>query len=454
MGGYSGPGNRVVNLLDGIKQEFTNAKVEYAPGCGREEKRWEVIPAEHLFHDTENGKMAGLSAAYYNNIALEGNPVVSRIDPQINFQWTLFGPSPEINYDFFSAAWNGWIQAPQTGTVSLGIDGNDGYRLYLNDELIIDTWNEQSYHTKMVPVTFKKGHYYQLRVVYRERSGNAWFRLIWDTNFHANHDQAIVDAVKLAQKSDVAIVVVGIEEGEFRDRSSLHLPGKQEELIRRVAGTGKPVVVVIVGGSAVVMDNWIDRANAILDVWYPGEAGGEAIAAVLSGRATPSGKLPITFPRSEGQLPLVYNHKPTGRGDDYLDGSGQALFPFGYGLSYTEFAYSDLTITKPMATIGDTIQLSFLLKNTGKYAGSEVVQLYINDEVASVARPVKELKGFQKITLNPRASQRVVMNITPDMLAMWNTDMQEVIEPGFFRIMIGGSSKDIRLRTRIELTQK
>lgn len=189
-------------------------------------------------------------------------------------------------------------------------------------------------------------------------------------------------------------------------------------------------------------------------VWYPGEAGGEAIAAVLSGRATPSGKLPITFPRSEGQLPLVYNHKPTGRGDDYLDGSGQALFPFGYGLSYTEFAYSDLTITKPTATIGDTIQLSFLLKNTGKYAGSEVVQLYINDEVASVARPVKELKGFQKITLNPGASQRVVMNITPDMLAMWNTDMQEVIEPGFFRIMIGGSSKDIRLRTRIELTQK
>lgn len=454
LGGYSGPGNKVVNLLEGISQEFSSSEVIYLPGCGREDQQWTIIPAENLFHSTNGGKSAGLSAAYYNNVDVSGEPVVSRVDPQINFQWTLFGPTPEINYDFFSVEWNGWIQAPQTGTVSIGIDGNDGYRLYLNDDLILDTWNEQSYHTKMVPVTFKKGQFYELRIVYRERSGNAWFRLIWDTNFHENHDQPIIDAVKLAAKSDVAIVVVGIEEGEFRDRSSLKLPGKQEELIQRVAGTGKPVVVIIVGGSAVVMDNWIDDANAILDVWYPGEAGGEAVAALLSGRANPSGKLPITFPRSEGQLPLVYNHKPTGRGDDYLDGSGQALFPFGYGLSYTEFTYSDLEVTQPVASVGDTIQLSFTLKNTGNYAGSEVVQLYINDEVASVARPVKELKAFQKIALKPGESQRVRMKITPDMLTMWNTNMQEVIEPGFFRIMIGGSSKDIRLRTRIEFTQK
>lgn len=454
LGGYSGPGNKVVSLLDGIKLEFTEADVTYVSGCGREEQNWTILPAENLFHDVENGKAAGLSARYFNNIDTEGNPVVSRIDPQINFQWTLFGPASEINYDFFSVEWTGWIQAPQTGTISLGIDGNDGYRFYLNDDLILDTWDEQSYHTKMVPVTFKKGEYYRVRIVYRERSGNAWFRLIWNMDFHANHDQKIVEAVKLAQKSDVAIVVVGIEEGEFRDRSSLHLPGKQEELIKRVAATGKPVVVVIVGGSAVVMDNWINNANAILDVWYPGEAGGEAVAALLSGRATPSGKLPITFPRTEGQLPLVYNHKPTGRGDDYNDGSGQALFPFGYGLSYTQFSYENLSIDKTTAAVGDTVHLSFDLKNVGNYAGSEVVQLYINDEVASVARPVKELKAFQKISLKPGETKRVSIAVTPEMLTLWNVEMQEVIEPGFFRIMIGSSSKDIRLRTRIEFTEK
>lgn len=451
LGGYSGPGNNVVNLLEGIKKEFANADVNYLPGCGREDKSWTILPAENLFHDGENGKVAGLSAKYYNNVALEGNPALSRIDPQINFQWTLFGPAPEINYDYFSAEWTGWIQAPQTGTISLGIDGNDGYRFYLNDDLILDTWDEQSFHTKMVPVTLKKGAYYRVRIVYRERSGNAWFRLIWNTDFYANNDRKITDAVKLASKSDVAIVVVGIEEGEFRDRSNLHLPGKQEELIQRVAGTGKPVVVVLVGGSAVVMDSWIDKANAILDVWYPGEAGGEAVAALLSGRATPSGKLPITFPRSEGQLPLVYNHKPTGRGDDYIDGSGQPLFPFGYGLSYTQFSYENLTIDKPEALVGDTIHLGFDLKNTGNYQGSEVVQLYINDVVASVARPIKELKAFQKISLEPGASKRVEMDITPEMLTMWNLNMKEVIEPGSFRIMIGSSSKDIRLRARIEL---
>ena len=152
----------------------------------------------------------------------------------------------------------------------------------------------------------------------------------------------IDSAVTAAARSDVAVVVAGLEEGEFRDRAFLRLPGHQEELIERVAAPGKPVVVVLVGGSAITMSRWLDRVDGVVDVWYPGEEGGRAVADVLFGDENPAGRLPITFPMSEGQLPLVYNHKPTGRGDDYLDLTGHPLFPFGFGLSYTTFEYSNL----------------------------------------------------------------------------------------------------------------
>jgi beta-glucosidase len=199
------------------------------------------------------------------------------------------------------------------------------------------------------------------------------------------------------------------------------------------------------------MESWLNDVNAVLDVWYPGEAGGEAIAALLIGKVNPSGKLPVTFPRTEGQLPLVYNHKPTGRGDDYNDGSGQALFPFGYGLSYTTFDYTELTVDRSVAGTGDTITLSCKIKNTGDRDGEEVVQLYIYDELATVARPVKELKAFQRVVLKAGESQSIIFRITPEMLTMLNEQLLPVVEPGFFRIMVGSSSKDIRLRTRIEI---
>jgi beta-glucosidase len=249
------------------------------------------------------------------------------------------------------------------------------------------------------------------------------------------------------------IIVAGIEEGEFRDRSSLKLPGKQEELIKRVAATGKPVTVVLVGGSSITMDSWIDEVDAVLMAWYPGEAGGLAIADILLGTRNPSGRLPITFPRNEGQLPLIYNHHPTGRGDDYLDGTGQPLFPFGYGLSYSRFAYSDLKLSHSSFTATDTVLISCKITNEGPVAGEEVVQLYVRNEVASVSRPVKELKDFQRVKLEAGASATVTFRLTAAQLSLLNEAMQEVTEPGTFRLMVGGSSKDIRLRTVIALVE-
>ena len=213
------------------------------------------------------------------------------------------------------------------------------------------------------------------------------------------------------------------------------------------------MVVVLVGGSAITMNHWIDDVDAIIDVWYPGEQGGNAVAEVLFGDYNPAGRLPITFPVSEGQLPLVYNHKPTGRGDDYTNLTGQALFPFGFGLSYTSFSYSKLKLSEQVIRIGDSVVVSVNIKNTGKIAGDEVVQLYLHDELATVARPVKELKGFRRIHLLPGETQEVSFMIPSEMLAMYDASMKKTIEPGRFSVMIGASSKDIRQRTYLEVVE-
>ncbi len=453
LGGYSGPGIHKQSILSGIQQRAGNDwQVMYAPGPGRQHKTWTVVPDSCLSTVQNGKKIPGLAADYFNNVTMQGQPALSRVDAAINFQWTLFSPDPaKIQYDFFSARWIGKIQSPATGNFKIGIDGNDGYRLFINNQLIIDNWQKQSYTTRLTDFYFEKEKAYDIRVEYFEPSGNARFHLIWNVGVQDSSEYKIKEAMNVAADADVALVVAGIEEGEFSDRASLALPGLQEEMIKRVAASGKPVVVLLVGGSAVTMRNWLDKATAVLDVWYPGEAGGSAVAAVLFGDRAPSGKLPITFPVSEAQLPLVYNHKPTGRGDDYNNLTGMPLFPFGFGLSYTSFEYSDLHLNKQTIKAGEALSVSLKLKNTGNHKADEVVQLYLHDELASVARPVKELKAFQRISLDKGEEKEIHFNITPDMLTMLNTNMKEVIEPGQFRIMIGSSSTDIRLREVFEV---
>lgn len=447
LGGYSGPGNGKVSILQGIQQRAADSiKVLYAPGCGIRTKEWSVIPAKYL-HSTLNGKTSeGLTGEYFDNITLTGKPLVTRNDKEVNFGWTLFPPNNVLPLDFYSVRWTGTLQGPSTGMYKIGLDGNDGYRLYINNKLVIDNWQKQTYSTKLAAYTFIKGKQYDIRVEFFEPNGNAHIKLIWTANVSDDWSAKINQAVAAAQKADIAVVTVGIIEGEFQDRAMLTLPGHQEELIRRVAAAGKPVVVVIIGGSAVVMSNWINEVNGIIDAWYPGEEGGHAVAQTLFGDASPAGRLPITFPQNEAQLPLVYNHKPTGRGDDYNNLSGLPLFPFGYGLSYTTFEYTNLQLAKNDIAAGDSTTVTCNVKNTGAVESDEVVQLYIHDELASVARPVMELKGFQRIHLQPGETKTVSFSITPELLQILNENMQWVVEPGDFRIMIGASSRDLRLK--------
>ncbi|WP_316808299.1 glycoside hydrolase family 3 N-terminal domain-containing protein [Pedobacter agri] len=448
LGGYSGSGNGKVNILDGIKKLVgASAKVDYAKGSSRDPQWYKPIPKDYLRTDTSSG----LKGEYFNNLNLSGVPAVTRIDAQINFMWTLYAPDRKLTKDNYAVRWTGKLVAPKAGEFKVGLEGNDGFRLFINDQLLIDQWEKTSYHTRLIPFKFEKGIEYNIRVEFQETKGNAYIKLISNFDVEDRKEEELAEAVLLAKQADVVIIAAGIKEGEFQDRAMLSLPGNQEKLITEMAKTGKPVVVLLVGGSAITMNNWMDQVPAILNVWYPGEEGGNAVAETLFGIHNPAGRLPITYPVHESQLPLVYNHKPTGRGDDYNNLSGEPLFPFGYGLSYTRFEYSDLTLSKKEMNADEKITATFKLKNAGALAGEEVVQLYIRDMLATVARPVLELKGFKRISLKPGETKEISFEITPDMLKMLNAEMKTVIEPGDFRIMIGASSKALWLKETLRV---
>jgi len=283
----------------------------------------------------------------------------------------------------------------------------------------------------------------------------------------AQSKAGFADAVATAKQADVVVMVMGEAPdmtGEAKSKSNIHLPGVQEDLIKEVVATGKPVVVLLMSGRPMIFNWTADNANAILYTWWLGSQGGNAIADVLYGSYNPSGKLPITFPRSEGQIPIYYNHYNTGRpaqGDNdlfyksaYIDLPNSPRYAFGYGLSYTNFQYVDDEPFPTTSTIKDkeTLSVSFTLKNTGKYAGEETVQLYIRDVVSQPLRPVKELKDFKKVFLQPGESRRVSFTISRDMLYFYNDNLEYITQPGDFQVMIGSASDDIRLKRTFALT--
>lgn len=446
LGGYSGSPLHTVSIREALVARLGARRVRYAPGPGRRADEYTAIPPSQ-FSSSENGILeSGIRAEYFDNPDLEGTPRLTRVDPQVAFSWTLYGPAPELPADWFSVRWHGTLTAPKAGVHRLGVTGNDGYRLWIDGRLRIDQWRKVSFGTRVTPVSFAPGSRHDVRLEYHERTGGTKLQLVWDAGVARDGPDPIAEAVAAARRSTVAVVVVGLEEGEFRDRSMLRLPGRQEELVRRVAATGTPTVVVLVGGSAVTMESWRDDADAIVDMWYGGSEGGTAVVEALFGDVDPAGRLPLTFPISEGQLPLVYNHLPTGRGDDYLDQTGRPLFPFGYGLSYTTFAYSDLRILPGDVRQGQPARISCQVQNTGSRAGDEVVQLYVRDLLATLARPVMQLAAFQRLHLQPGQRAEVTFELSRDQLQMLDDQMQWVVEPGSFRVLIGASSQDIRLR--------
>lgn len=450
LGGYSGPGVRRFSILDGIRALLGGrTEVRFAPGPGRSAAEFTPVPAARLGTDSMGTRLAGLRGEYFVDTRFRGTAELVRRDTMVDFHWTLSPPGPGIPLDAYAVRWTGTLTAGPRPVQRLGVDGNDGYRLYLDGKLLIDDWIKRSHRSRLADVQLVPGSVHTIRLEYFETTGNGHVRLVWDDGTGADWRESVDSAVALARRSEVAIVVAGIEEGEFRDRARLGLPGHQEELIEAVAATGRPVVVTLIGGSAVRMDGWLDRVDAVLDAWYPGDEGGAAVADVLFGRSNPAGRIPITFPIEEGQLPLTYYHAPTGRGDDYVDLTGQPLFPFGYGLSYTSFEYRNLVVTPDTVGQNGSAEVRCLVRNAGTMAGDEVVQLYLRDELASVARPVMQLAGFARVHLAPGEEREVRFRLAREQLQMLDADLHWVVEPGTFRIMVGGSSRDLRLRGRL-----
>ncbi|WP_369753089.1 beta-glucosidase BglX [Flavobacterium sp. WC2409] len=277
--------------------------------------------------------------------------------------------------------------------------------------------------------------------------------------------EGFAEAVAVANQADVVVLSVGESwnmSGEAKSRSNIHLPGVQEELIKVIQATGKPVVVLINAGRPLIFNDTADTVPAILYTWWLGTEAGNAIADVLFGDYNPSGKLPMSFPREEGQIPIYYNHFNTGRPapnetatnyvSAYIDLKNSPRFPFGYGLSYTTFKYSDLKLSQNKIKSNETIEVSVTITNSGKIAGEEVVQLYLRDKVGSVVRPIIELKDFQKIKLNAGESKTIQFHIDKEKLSFYNAALHWITEPGDFDLMIGSSSADIRLRDSFELT--
>lgn len=283
-------------------------------------------------------------------------------------------------------------------------------------------------------------------------------------DIEGDNKEGFAEAIAVANQADVVVLSIGErrdQSGEAKSRSNLRLPGVQEELVKAIQATGKPVVVLINAGRPLIFNWTADQVPAILYTWWLGSEAGNAIADVLFGDYNPSGKLPMSFPREEGQIPIYYNHYNTGRPapnetatnyvSAYIDLKNSPKFSFGYGLSYTTFNYSDLQLSKKVMKKNETIQVSFTLTNTGKFDGEEVVQLYLKDQVGSVVRPVKELRDFQKVFLKAGASQKITFTVDKEKLAFYNAKLEWAPEPGAFEVQLGASSADIRLKDSFEL---
>ena len=447
FGDYSARSRVPVSLVDAMRRRLgAQGTVLYAPGPGRGEAAWVPVDTAAMHHAFAGIPLAGLRGEYFNNASWQGSATTVRTDRLIDFNWTFYPPAPGLRTEWYSVRWTGTVEVPPGDSARLAVEADDGLRLWIDGALVIDADRKVSYGLHVAPQAIGGGRRHTVRLEYRQTSGPARVRLLWDRGHAREADERMAAAVKLARDADVVVVTAGIFEGEGRDRSSLHLPGRQADLIALLAATGKPVVVILIAGGAVIATPWLERAAAVLQAFYPGEAGAEALARVLFGDANPSGRLPYTVPHSEGQLPLVYDHLPTGRGDDYVDLTGQPLFPFGFGLSYTTFAYRDLALSAPRAGAGDTVRVRCFVRNTGRRAGDEVVQLYVRHETAPTAQPVLSLRGFTRVTLRPGEERLVELALPVNALAVRDERGRREVVDGTVVLYVGSSARDLRLR--------
>jgi beta-glucosidase len=471
LGDYTGVGGSVnnintISLLQGVKLVTSEqTQVIHRWGTGIQSDN-EQHPIHWYNFKQPSSDKPGLLGTYYSNIDFTGDKV-ERDVPEINFKWTYgFREIPEFPNSTFSVIWTGQLNSKNNlscnnvvvditvnGVLALNTDDKGPAKLYVDGKLVID-----SKVNNTVPFSFVAGTSHSIRVEFVRlpfpTSHTQTVALLW--NLVGNN--GIQDAVSAAKDVDAIIIAVGEDTatvGEGLDRTSLNLPGKQHELIQALHETGKPIVLVLMNGRPLSLRWEAENIPGILETYFAGQAQGRAIADVLFGDYNPAGRLPMTVPKDVGQLPLFYNRKPSSVGHGYVEVDGDPLYPFGFGLSYATFDYGDLVISPKEIAINGKVMINATIKNSGHLEGDEVVQLYIRDQIASVTTPVKQLKGISRIHLKASESRTVsfTLNARED-LAVFGHQMKWIVEPGWFDVMIGASSNDIRLKGNFTVSNK
>lgn len=470
IGNYNGIPKDPVTILRGIKEKVCpDAKVIYSEGSDLAEgiHNLTVIPSCYL--RTESG-LQGAVGEYYNNREMKGSPLFTRIDDQIKFYWEHFSPRADMPDDDFGVKWTTYLVPPESGKYFIGSWGSSSYEVLFEGKSLIKYKNEHSAFHEEAPVELKAGQKYRIEVLYRNFAGDADMKLLWSKP----RVSLVEKAVDAARQADVAILVLGLSqrlEGEEMpikidgfsggDRTNLNLPAAQEQLFDAVVATGKPVIVILESGGALSINKIQEKAASVLLAGYGGQQGGNAVADVLFGDYNPAGRLPVTYYKSIDQIPPFENYDMKGK--TYRFFTQEPLYPFGYGLSYTTFAYSNLSIPEK-ALAGQPVKIKVSVTNTGKVAGEEVVELYLTDEKASTPRPVRQLEGFQRIMLKAGESREVEFTLEPRQFSIINSRDKRVIEPGYFTISVGGKQPGFKgyldpaftqvLMGRIKLTGK
>jgi beta-glucosidase len=449
-----------VSYLEGISNRLGNkANVLYDV---------DVPPLDEVFESSEfvtaPGGESGLKGEYFSNEELKGTPALVRTDKHVHFDWGEGSFAAGEPVDHFAIRWTGYFVPKESGDYKFYTSADDGVRLYVGDEIAIDDWQPHAQTLDIAGRHLEGGQAYKIRLEYFESVGSAI------VGFGVARAEAFVgrETKPLAAKADAVIICVGFDpktESEGFDRP-FQLPGGQDELIRQISAVNKNVIVVLTAGGNVDMTRWIENVPAILHAWYPGQEGGTALAQILFGDYSPSGKLPASFERRWEDNPTFRSYYPENGGNHvrysegvfvgyrYFDRSEtKPLFAFGYGLSYSTFVYSKLSVTPQNGNLNEPVSVSFDVKNTGHRAASEVAQLYVGDSHASVPRPVKELKAFAKLNLKPGESRRVTLALERRSFSFYDVQKKDwSAEPGDFAILVGGSSDNIQLRGQFTLT--
>jgi beta-glucosidase len=458
LGNYNGTPSRAVTPLEGILGKVSpGTAVYHAQGCeiaaGVPPLR--AVPSACLrpLAGGAGDASRGLEGAYFRDILFSGVPAFVRIDPAVDFVWHDASPLAGYGAESFCVRWTGALIPPVSGQYLLGVRGSSGYQFWLDGrELLAYATNEHEAFTRVVSVELEAGRLHDVRLDYVNDGRDPQVHLLWALPGQDYGEEVL----RAAEKAEVVVMVMGLSpalEGEEMpvrvegfaggDRTDIALPRTQEALLRQIHALGKPIVLVLMGGSALAV-NWADsHVPAILEAWYPGEEGGTAIADVLFGDYNPSGRLPVTFYKSVAQLPPFDDYNMAGRTYRYM--AEEPLYPFGHGLSYTRFEYTGLRIDPGQMDRDGRANVTLDVTNAGERSGEEVVQLYVHHPNSRVSRPARELKGFARVALAAGEKRAVAFTLAASQLAYW-AGAGWMVEPGRVEVLVGSSSHEIRLR--------